>query len=537
MWCISCGRTTTTVEPESALAFCSETHFRFYTREVWGQVDDRPTICDMLESRLQHFLSHLESADRTKQSAQEFYAQLVQLIHQIQFRYDPVQLTLQLIQALRQYPETLHATQAYAAAFSVTQYVQRMARLAQSFVQVPALYYAAMGQDAVVPTQLHVPGQKMLKLLWPDLHLLETGLFSTLSLQFLLYVLYALDKSSRVFHNTLHQLFGMILPSSMLVAPQQQTATLARHMTALQQQLAAPREMEEEGIPLLLLHTALFLRSDLMLGKETKEQLHRQIGLEVFQYESKKPQHLAQMVNLWCQQTTDGHIQQLLDPVTQRNDVAVMLINTLHFDAQWETPFEPALTATRRFISHDGTESNVTQMHNPLVHAYYWETSTCQYLQLRYKRLREQDDLYALFIALPRTMDEETVVFTNFIKKLPLFKQATVNLYLPRWQQHSKLDLNMLFRARRLDEGTMTLYGSRTLEKAEMKLTRVMQQVAFAVDELGTVASVATVGEMQELSRPPQPYDVLFDANHTFHYSLMNVSRQVSLVDGVYDGL
>jgi serine protease inhibitor len=525
MPCITCGRTTTLVDPASALAFCCESHLVFYSKEVRGQTD-RQCVCDKLESAMKRLWAHLDSPQCTPESGQELWGHVARLVQQVVYRYDPPQLTMQLSEALQQYTQD---SASYAAALSVSLYAQRMHRLTQSFSVSPR--HLGLLQQHKEPWQ--APGQDMLSLLWPHLHLTETLLCSILSLQYLLYVLYALNTTSRTFHNAVHLLFGMTPVSSILNTPVHQPQALSRHMTQQHRSLVAGDDAEAAQTPLLLLHTALFLRHDLALPQDLQKRLHDEIGLEVHGYDSRK-QSLVELVNLWCQQTSDNHIPQCLDAGAPK-DVAALLVNALYFDARWIHPFEPRLTTTRRFTRLDGTQMRLAQMHQPLVTLLYYETPQCQYLQLPYRRQRETDDQWALFVALPRRIDGEPLC-SNLQTLLPQFHAVTVKLWLPRWQQQSKLDTALLFKALELDQATVTLRAAKTMQKVEMRLTRVLQRVAFAVDELGTEASVVTVGELAELSRPPRAYDVLFDASHAFAYTLMNVTRQVRLIDGVYNG-
>ena len=76
-----------------------------------------------------------------------------------------------------------------------------------------------------------------------------------------------------------------------------------------------------------------------------------------------KPDALAAKVNGYVEDRTKSMIKDLLSPADIKPDIFMILLNTLYFEAKWETPFEKENTRPMVFHNFDGWEKRVKMMH------------------------------------------------------------------------------------------------------------------------------------------------------------------------------
>ena len=76
-----------------------------------------------------------------------------------------------------------------------------------------------------------------------------------------------------------------------------------------------------------------------------------------------KPDALAAKINSYVEDRTKNMIRNLLSPSDIKPDIFMILLNTLYFEAKWQTPFEPEETRPLVFHNFDGWEKRVKMMH------------------------------------------------------------------------------------------------------------------------------------------------------------------------------
>ena len=76
-----------------------------------------------------------------------------------------------------------------------------------------------------------------------------------------------------------------------------------------------------------------------------------------------KPDALAAKVNGYVEDRTKNMIRNLLSPSDIKPNTFMILLNTLYFEAKWETPFEQENTRPMVFHNFDGWEKRVKMMH------------------------------------------------------------------------------------------------------------------------------------------------------------------------------
>ena len=86
-------------------------------------------------------------------------------------------------------------------------------------------------------------------------------------------------------------------------------------------------------------------------------------GGTFYKEDFKKPEALVAKVNSYVEDRTRNMIRNLLSPADIKPDIFMILLNTLYFEARWQTPFEPEETRPLVFHNFDGWEKRVKMMH------------------------------------------------------------------------------------------------------------------------------------------------------------------------------
>ena len=86
-------------------------------------------------------------------------------------------------------------------------------------------------------------------------------------------------------------------------------------------------------------------------------------GGTFYKEDFKKPEALVMKVNDYVEDRTKNMIRNLLSPSDIKPDIFMILLNTLYFEAKWQTPFEPEETRPLVFHNFDGWEKRVKMMH------------------------------------------------------------------------------------------------------------------------------------------------------------------------------
>ncbi len=77
----------------------------------------------------------------------------------------------------------------------------------------------------------------------------------------------------------------------------------------------------------------------------------------------KNPDALVEKVNSYVEERTKNMIRNLLAPTDITPDSFMILLNTLYFEAKWQTPFKPEDTRPMVFHNFDGWEKRVKMMY------------------------------------------------------------------------------------------------------------------------------------------------------------------------------
>ena len=234
----------------------------------------------------------------------------------------------------------------------------------------------------------------------------------------------------------------------------------------------------------------------------------------------------AQAINAWCNEKTQGLIPKALDKVDA--SYSMILINALHFKAEWSSPFNAKATSQKDFLLYDGTTKPVDMMEQS-AHFGYAEMCHCQIVRLPYK-----DSPYAMYVVLPNQAENIQSVLLNLKKEWKHldFSSTKVHLQLPRWKSDFSTSLNQTLQ----QMGVKRMFSNRAdfkgISRSGLRVSNVLQKTHINVDEKDTEAAAVTAVIMvrTSLARPEKVVEM--NVNRPFLYFLVDTETNTPIFAG-----
>lgn len=236
------------------------------------------------------------------------------------------------------------------------------------------------------------------------------------------------------------------------------------------------------------------------------------------------------VINQWCQQKTKGLIPSAIDRLD--NSQSMILVNALHFKADWRSPFKARRTSSKDFYLSDGTTKQV-QMMDQTAHFEYAENDDCQVVCLPYKG--DVTASFAMYIVLPKEGTSLPKLLNTLNRKTWKglnFHSEKVHLQLPKWQSDYSTNLNESVQ----DLGAKRLFTSKAnfskISKTSLCVGSINQKTVIRVDEQGTEAAAVTTISMvtTALPRPEKIYEM--NVNRPFLYLLVEEGKDLPIFIG-----
>lgn len=229
-------------------------------------------------------------------------------------------------------------------------------------------------------------------------------------------------------------------------------------------------------------------------------------------YSAPFDQSTVKDVNLWCDRQTDGMIDKIIDNV--RGDEVFFLINSLLFDAKWETKYEKKDIKDGEFRNYNGTEKSVKMLNST---ERFVPGETYSGFSKKYK-----DGNYVFTAILPD--DESTDIF-KFIKDLDveeLFKteyNGSVEVFIPEFSFDGEADFREILKK----EGITSVFdpGAADLSlisRDQLYCSAFIQKTRVELDRNGTkAAAISLIGGAK--SAAPSENRLIFDRPFVFTIS------------------
>jgi serpin B len=236
------------------------------------------------------------------------------------------------------------------------------------------------------------------------------------------------------------------------------------------------------------------------------------------------PARTSARINQWIDKATHGKISNFISPNDLGADTRLVVVNAIHFKAQWKHEFETAMTRDEKFHRPGGESVTVRMMHGDT------GTSGAEVAGAKLLSLPYRGDLEMVLI-LPGERDglaalEKTLTprrLSTWLAKMKPLDESDVAL--PRFHTATQLDklpslLAKLGVKQAFDPKAADFRGldGRCSEDGGLYISQAMQAATITVDEHGTEAAAAAAVIAEIRAGPPdskaKPF--VFHADHPF---------------------
>jgi serpin B len=213
-----------------------------------------------------------------------------------------------------------------------------------------------------------------------------------------------------------------------------------------------------------------------------------------------RPEEARQLINQWTSEQTEDRIRDFLPPGSLSAESALVLANTIYFDAAWMHPFVGAMTHDGAFTRRDGEQVTVPMM-DQTADLGYAEGMDVQAIELPYA-----GGELAMVILLPelRAFDE----FAQGLDPAELdsilgdIEPAVMRLTMPKFNVDASLEMKDAL----MELGMVDAFGDADFSGMdgthELFINEVYHGARISVDEAGTEATGSTAVVMQRKGEP-----------------------------------
>ena len=242
-------------------------------------------------------------------------------------------------------------------------------------------------------------------------------------------------------------------------------------------------------------------------------------------------------INSWVKKETDGMIPKIIDSVP--NDAIMYLINTLAFEAEWQSIYERYQVRDGIFTKEDGTEQNAEFMYGG-EGSYLYDDMASGFI--KYYNGRK----YAFAALLPN----EGVSVSEYISSLDGEKlhmmltnptYTTVNTAIPKFKTEYEVEMSEILSDMGMplafDVYSADFSNLGSYEENNIYIGRVLHKTYIEVAERGTKAGAVTVVEMKAGSAAPpdEPKEVYLD--RPFVYMIIDCENKIPLFIGTMNDI
>ncbi|XP_054262169.1 serpin B6-like isoform X3 [Macrosteles quadrilineatus] len=242
-----------------------------------------------------------------------------------------------------------------------------------------------------------------------------------------------------------------------------------------------------------------------------------------------------QHINSWVEEQTNQKIKNLLAPDVITSATRLVLVNAIHFKADWANKFNENDTKEEDFHLSKTKTVKVQMMHAKK--KFYF--SHDDELKAKILQLDYAGDNFRMIVILPDDIEglsalEEKLETVNLSDKIRYMNKPTVTVALPKFKMEETMDLNEILKslgARAMfDEKKVDFSG---LSDQSLVVSNVVQKAFVEVNEKGTEAAAATGMVMMLTALPTKPPpDQEFIADHPFLFYITQLLYNTPLFLG-----
>lgn len=234
-------------------------------------------------------------------------------------------------------------------------------------------------------------------------------------------------------------------------------------------------------------------------------------------------------INNWVKTNTDGLIDKIIDKFD--SGAVMYLINTVLFDAEWETVYTKDEVQDGTFTALDGTKRTVAMMYSD-EHGYLDDGKATGFIK-PYK------NGYSFVALLPNedvSLDEYIAALTgeSFIGTIQKVKDVPVETAIPKFSYDYDIEMSSALKALGMSlpfdaaKADFSVLGHS--DSGNIFISRVLHKTFIAVDEKGTKAGAATAVEAMGMGTLENIYRVTLD--RPFVYAIIDKANGLPIFIG-----
>lgn len=228
-------------------------------------------------------------------------------------------------------------------------------------------------------------------------------------------------------------------------------------------------------------------------------------------------------INSWVEEKTNHKIKDLLPSGSITPITRVVLVNAIHFKANWASKFDPELTRDEPFYITPTESVNV-----PMMNLYRGKLrfKFSSKLQAKICELPYEGNEFAMILIVPEALDglsdvESKLASLNLTKELSDLHETTVDLKLPKFKIEDTMDLTGKLQEMGMKRAFSDGADFSGIAGEALVIDKVIQKAFVEVNEEGTEAAAATAVMMNRCLRI-NPV-VMCDRPFTFFIARRNI--------------
>ncbi len=219
-------------------------------------------------------------------------------------------------------------------------------------------------------------------------------------------------------------------------------------------------------------------------------------------------------INKWVMDNTNDKIEELVDPNALDDLTRLVLLNAIHFKADWASSFPEE--QTRQMIFYGEKRQYISSFMHLRENFKFYQNDEYLIIELPYK-----DNEASMFLIQPKEgtlIDDycKNLTYASFTEMEKLMTEQLVDILLPKFKIESKYKLkNPLMAMGMVTAFTTSANFSRMNGRSDLMIDEVIHQSFIEVDEKGTEAAAATAVVVRTKSAP-QPVHINFNRPFVF---------------------
>ncbi|XKL64133.1 hypothetical protein PGB90_004219 [Kerria lacca] len=237
-------------------------------------------------------------------------------------------------------------------------------------------------------------------------------------------------------------------------------------------------------------------------------------------------------INQWFENESHGKLKRFYNQPFS-SDTKLLLANALTFTGEWNRYFPKENTATDTFFGENGEEEVMMMRKIDKIHFYDNPTGTFEIIGIPYK-----NEEYYMYIVLPKeSQDLKTIIeqmsleqIQNMIRKCT---KRTVDVKMPQMLINTSNQLKNVMQQMGIEKLFTSADLSNMVMKMDLKVTDILQNVYFKINEQGTDVSVGTTQEIKTYNEFINENDVRqFYVQRPFMFFIYEPSSKIILYHG-----